>query len=76
MAKFSGKNLEFDLQKYVAKIEYADGPLSGGQIVSTTTYISTDWQNTSYGQMPTLKLTFAREAGIQGEPARGMMGQR
>lgn len=50
-----------DLQKYVVKIEYLDGPLSGTQIVPNTTYLSTDWQNTTAGQTPALKLQFSKE---------------
>ncbi len=46
-----------DIEKLVDKIEYVEGPSSGGVIVATTTYLSTDWINT--GTAPVLRLTFA-----------------
>ena len=52
------KGVGADLQNYVTKIEYMDGPLSNGQINPMTTYDSTDWSNTSPGSMPTFSLAF------------------
>jgi hypothetical protein len=60
-----------NLQQYVTKIEYLDGPLVNGQISSLSTYVSTDWLNNNPGQTPSLKLTFANGKGtrstIQGQ---------
>ncbi len=60
-------------------IEYVDGLFSDGKIVSTTTYVGTDWRNTVDGQVPTLKLVFAKGTGDQEGPSRParqpMMGQ-
>lgn len=68
-----------DLQKHMERIEYVDGLLSGGKMVSTTTYVGTDWKNSNKGQVPTLKLVFATGTGDQGGPSRParqpMMGQ-
>jgi len=65
-----------DVQKYITKIEYADGPMNGTQIQSTTTYVTTDWKNTRVGQIPSLRLTFAIGSGNAGvTPTKpGMMG--
>ena len=52
-----------EVQKYVAKIEYMDGPLVNGQISTRTTYLSTDWKNDSPGQAPVLKVQFSLESG-------------
>ena len=49
-----------EVQNYVASIEYADGPLSGGDVVPSTKYVSTDWANSTAGQAPVLKGIFAR----------------
>ena len=70
-----------DLQKHVEKIEFADGPLSGGQITPTTIYVSTDWKDATAGQKPALKLTFEKipsQAMGTAQPIQpGMgMGQR
>jgi hypothetical protein len=67
-----------DVQKYISKIEYSDGPMNGKQIASNTDYISTDWKNTTSARMPILKLAFGKGPGKQkeGAPAPGgMMGQ-
>jgi len=66
-----------DLQKYVDKIEYSDGQMNGNQIVATSTYVSTEWQNTADGQKPVLKLTFEIAAseilpGFSDKPVMGM----
>ncbi len=45
------------VEKYVAKVEYTDGPLSGQQIIATTTFGSIDWANES--THPNLKVTFS-----------------
>jgi hypothetical protein len=47
-----------DIRQYVSAIEYADGPVTNGQIVSAFAYVNTDWTNTGAGQSPTLKLSF------------------
>lgn len=49
-----------EVQKFVASIAYAGGPLSGGEVVPNTKYVSTDWTNNASGQMPALKGIFAR----------------
>jgi hypothetical protein len=68
-----------DVQKYISKIEYADGPMNGNQIASNTDYVSTDWKNTNSARMPVLKLVLGKGPGEQkqGAPAgnTGMMGQ-
>jgi hypothetical protein len=57
-----------DVQKYVAKIEYIDGPLINGKISPLSTYLSTDWKNGAKGQVPILKLTFAEGSGNRPKP--------
>ncbi len=63
-----------DAQKYITKIEYADGPVKGGQINSTTKYVTTDWGNTGKGQVPTMKVTFALGSGNKGAIAPAKPG--
>lgn len=46
------------LQSNVTSIQYSDGPVIAGVISPTTSYVSTDWTNTT--QMPTFFLTFAK----------------
>ena len=46
-----------DLQRYVTAIQYADGPLNGGQIVSNVEYVATDWTATGSASH-SLKLRF------------------
>jgi hypothetical protein len=66
-----------DVQKYITKIEYADGPMAGSQIQSTTKYVTTDWKNIGVGQVPSLRLIFALGSGNAGltPTIPGMMGQ-
>jgi len=56
-----------DIQKFIAKIEYQDGIIKNGQIDSGIKYISTDWKNNSAGQIPSLKLIFAKGSGNAGQ---------
>ncbi len=46
-----------DVRKYIATVEYTDGPLNGNQINPTTTYLSTDWTSM---QLPDLRVTFEK----------------
>jgi hypothetical protein len=46
-----------DLQRYVAGVQYLDGQVSGGQIISNFEYVGTDW-TAGAAQSPTLKLSF------------------
>lgn len=46
-----------DLQRYVAGVQYLDGQVSGGQIISNFEYVGTDW-TAGGAQSPTLKLSF------------------
>jgi hypothetical protein len=64
-----------EVQKYVAKIEYLDGPLVNGQVSTLTDYISTDWKNNGPGQAPALKVQFRTEVPpprVPGQPQPGM----
>jgi hypothetical protein len=65
-----------DIRKYVITVEYADGPVKDGKIVSKTTYTSTDWENIKAGQTPTLKMSFSKGSGNKGvtAPAKPGMG--
>ena len=56
-----------DIQKFIAKIEYQDGIIKNGQIDTGIKYISTDWKNNSAGQIPSLKLIFAKGRGNAGQ---------
>jgi hypothetical protein len=60
-----------DVQKYIQKIEYADGPLKGNQIKSTANFISVDWKNSTAGQMPVLKLVFTPGPGDRAGTSSG-----
>jgi hypothetical protein len=62
-----------DIQKYIAKIEYADGLLKDNRIESSISYISTDWQNNSPGQTPALSLTFGKGSGNGGQLGKPAM---
>ncbi|MDP2932428.1 MAG: hypothetical protein Q8O05_08045 [Chloroflexota bacterium] len=55
-----------DTQKLIEKIEYGEGPLSGGEIAATTIYVSTDWTNAV--NVPTLQVPFTQEPGNQQAP--------
>ncbi len=44
------------IRGYFSEIYYADGTIVSGQIVPSTIYISTDWENTQ--QSPTLTIAF------------------
>jgi hypothetical protein len=57
-----------DLQKYVEKIEYRDGPWNNGQITPLSEYLSIDWNNTERGKVPVLRLTFAEGSGNRPAP--------
>lgn len=61
-----------DIQKFIARIEYKDGIIKNGQIDSGVNYISTDWKNNSPGQIPSLKLAFAKGSGNAGQKPGGM----
>jgi hypothetical protein len=70
-----------DAQRFVAKIEYATGPLGSAitpPILSNFTYVTTDWDSTVC--LPVLQLVFALGPGTQntGGPATipGGMGMR
>jgi hypothetical protein len=54
-----------DIQRYLVKIEFAEGTLDGRKIISTTNYISTDWKNIGVGQTPSLSVKFAPGPGQQ-----------
>ncbi len=49
---------EADVQRYVAAIQYADGLLSGGQIISSIEYVGTDWTASRPAWSPSLTLSF------------------
>jgi hypothetical protein len=46
------------IQQYIVSIEYSEGNLEGTRIIPTTSYLSTDWNNTRTGEIPRLKITF------------------
>ncbi|GEM_PF-1581754 len=57
-----------EIQKFVDRIEYGEGPVNGGKITATTTYLSTDWKNSLNGQIPSLKLSLASGPGKERNP--------
>jgi len=62
-----------DVQKHVAKIEYMEGLVTGGEIVPACSFASADWKSVTPGQVPTLKVTFAEGSGARewAGPTRG-----
>jgi len=52
-----------DIRKYVESVEYYEQSVVDGQLVITTTYLSTDWQQDIGGQAPYILVLFEEGEG-------------
>lgn len=52
-----------EVQKYVVKITWLQGPMSEGQIVDTTRYLASDWKTPDTEKMPRVKLILSGQTG-------------
>jgi len=52
-----------DIRKYVESVEYYEQSVLNGQLVITTTYLSTDWQQDIGGQAPYILVLFEEGEG-------------